>query len=158
MHIIDNQMSIVAGFMRGLSELFEGEASNRNRIMYQAVIGWDPDQVGERCRLIDANGCDGVVAIFDPSAIPRGPKIVGVSITDRDMVRLELGSLWTPKFGRTLLVTREGRSHLGVERGRFVEHPGKPTRDLARGEARARQRLAQLAAEGRTLNNIVIVG
>ena len=154
--MLNNQQELsIARAMWALATMFECEGTNKNRIQYQAVIGWHPDQVGERCRYIDANGCDGVVAVFDPAAIERGPAIVGVSIPIGPMVRLELGTLWTGKHGRTALVTAEGYSHLEVEHGRFVEKSGKPTRDLTRGTARARRRLAELAAEGPVLVSTV---
>ncbi|MBA2933915.1 hypothetical protein HZF05_07350 [Sphingomonas sp. CGMCC 1.13654] len=134
----------VAAHMRALMSLFEGEGPEHNRILYQAVIGFDVDLVGRRCREIDAADADGVIAIFDPDAIMDGPLHVGICMRDREMVRLDLGQLWMGRDPRAVLVANRG--HFKVEDGRFVERPGKPTADLTRGKGRARRRLAELVS------------
>ena len=139
---------IVAAHMRALTQMFEGDEPEKNRILYQAMIGFDVDQAGERARFIDAADADGVFAIFDPQAIGDGPAHVGICMRDRDMVRLDLGHLWMGSDKRAVLVTGKARRHFKVEGGRFVERPGKPTADLTRGKARARRRLAELVSVG----------
>lgn len=142
------QELVMAGTMRALAIAFEGGAGNSSQILYQAVVGWNTDSVGERCRFIDASNCDGVFALFDPARIEKGPVSVGICIRDGEQVRLELGTLWQGlDKDRTMLVTAKGRSSLFVEHGRFTERPGSPAKDLARGRERARRRVAILAAE-----------
>lgn len=156
MTMTQHQERTIARYMYALSVLLEGQAATRNSIQYLAVTGWNPVQVGERCRLIDAHGCDGVVAVFDPATIEKGPLIVGVSIADAGLLRLELGTLWTGKQGPTVLLTAGERSHLRVDQGRFVETPGVPARDLTRGKARACRRLSKFAAEGRARIGVLV--
>jgi hypothetical protein len=134
----------VAAHMRALMSLFEGDGPEHNRILYQAVIGFDVDLVGQRCREIDAADADGVVAIFDPDAITDGPLHVGICMRDREMVRLDLGHLWVGRDPHAVLVANRG--HFKVEGGRFVERSGKPTANLTRGKARARRKLAELVS------------
>lgn len=144
----------VAAQMRALMTLFEGDGPKHDRILYQAVVGFDVDLVGQRCREIDAADADGVLAIFDPEAIADGPLHVGICMRDREMVRLDLGHLWVGRDPRAVLVAK--RSHFTVEGGRFVERLGKPTADLNRGKARARRRLVELVSI-RSVGGVTVV-
>lgn len=155
--LTDHQALVIAGTMRALAVSFEGNAHNASPILYQAVVGWDADGVGERCKLIDSENCDGVFALFDPATIEKGPVWIGVCIRDGEQVRLELGTLWMrSERDPAVLVTANGRSHLIVEGGRFVERVGPPTRDIARGKARARRRVAELAVESMATSSFLI--
>jgi len=162
MMMTSEQDAAIASSMFALAKMFEGEVSSLNRIQYQSVVGWNEAVVRDRCRLIDAARCDGVVALFDPLGVERGPAVVGVCFADRDMVRLQFGALWLAGDADcAILVPTSGDvrdGHYLVDNGRIMRRNGWPADDLTRGIARAARRLRDLAVRGGSLSTCGITG
>jgi hypothetical protein len=143
-------MNAMKPSIRALARLMEGaeEPGVRIKVDYLAFAVPDVRLIEHACQVSIAQGRDAVVALFDPDDIEGGVKHIGVALDRGSTIKLQFGRLWMARHSdRAVLVPRnvgKGHGHFAFQRGRYVNRPGWPLAELARGTERAEARLAEL--------------